>query len=146
MKCFLMINTKHRVKNEQWIGTMIIASKFDALEHAMKLLPINCLQLNVNKENRKKELAPRRHIHIIRIENDRLDWNRCNSCIQFKAISPTRYRYLSLGHRKKHGLLTSFISSIYFDQVEWMCEFYSNCMNRFRLDQPFRTDTHTYSV
>lgn len=45
----------------KWIGAMIMASKFDASEHAMKLLPINCLQLNAG--NGQKAKRKRRNTH-----------------------------------------------------------------------------------
>lgn len=105
MKCFLMIWTRWLRTNR--IAVMIIASKFDALEHAMKLLPINCLQLNGREKKERRE-------RIIPIQNDGR-FESLFSCIQFKPISPRWYRY-----RWIHGLLTPFIRYLWWSGCVWV--------------------------
>lgn len=89
----------------KWIGAMIMASKFDASEHAMKLLPINCLQLNAGEWKENDEI-PIHAINMPESDKNSLGGERASVsasarsviymflCIQFEAISPTRYRYL----------------------------------------------------
>lgn len=98
----MLFNDINKMLGTNRIAAMIIASKFDALEHAIKLLPINCLQLKKARER------------IILIQNDGR-FESLFSCIQFKPISPSWYRY-----RWMHGLLTPFIRYLWWSGCVWV--------------------------